>query len=187
MQVDNYEAERLQFMLQEENLIVDRTWRVFSEGFELFLTSFIAAAEEADNFDSEINKFLSNIIEFLEDFELDGTKKRFSSSFTSNIEIPESPRQQALPVKNQVDDNDVSVSSVSSENSNFWFIKDLFGSSINKRAPDDSSEKIGCESNEHFTVLGKDSYKKVYDVLTIFMRTISIAKAGCTNKPNLKV
>lgn len=187
MQVDNYEAERLQLMLQEENLIVDRTWRVFSEGFELFLTSFITAAEEADNFDSEINKFLSNIIEFLEDFELDGTKKRFSSSFTSNIEIPESPRQQALPAKNQLDDNDVSVSSVSSENSNFWFIKDLFGSSINKRAPDDRSEKIVYESNENFTLLGKDSYKKVYEILTIFMRTISIAKAGCTNKPNLKV
>jgi len=187
MQVDNYEAERLQVMLQEESLIVDKTWRVFSEGFELFLTSFITAAEEADDFDSEINKFLSNVIEFLEDFELDGGKKRFSNSFTSNLESPEPPLQQALQLKNQVDENDASVASDSSENSNFWFIKDLFDNIINKRVPDENSEKIVQESFENFNEIGKDSYKKVYDVLTIFMRTISIAKAGCTNKPNLKM
>lgn len=195
MQVDNYEAERFQMMLQDETLLIDRTWKVFSEGFELFLSSFVKAAEEDENFDSEINNFLSQTIAFLEDFELGGTKRRLQKSFRSNPELTDNglltDDMSSIVEESCKELDDSMTSDVRSDvsySSGLSFIRDLFGDAMKKHVNvdemEDGEKKLPVQTISGF---GKESYNKVYAVLRTLMRTISIAKARCTSKPNLKV
>ncbi len=199
MQVDNYETEKLQLLLQEDALLIDKSWRVFSQSFDLFLSSFVKAAEEDANFDSEISNFLSQIISFLEDFELGSTKKRDSKfekgdkdtiKTTDNIEVPNA--NVRLPnlekhVEN-LDDIDNITKTEATDIPGMWFLRDLFGGDTKKN--DNSSSTNGAvpaKDDNGKEPFGEESYNKVYAFLTILMRTISIARAGCTDKPNLKV
>ena len=196
MQVDNYEAERLQLMLQEESLLIDKTWRVFSEGFELFLSSFIKAAEEDKNFDSEISNFLSQIISFLEDLEVGGSRKRQPSTpvqhaASKNNDATEIDAAVLNPSSIDLDETISCTESETSDGAGAWLIKDLFGDILKVHEPEKSpgARKVG-EPNEEDAIassFGEGSYKKIYAVLTTLMRTVSIAKAGCSEKPNLKV
>jgi len=189
MQVDNYEVEKFQMMLQDETLLIDNTWKVFSEGFELFLSSFVKAAEEDENFDSEINNFLSQIIEFLEDFELGGTTRRRSMK---HIAEPASSLNGLLadkPTRNSKLGETYARSEVS-DSSGLWFVRDLFGDLINHGETVERKSSIPVPPRAmrgDITGFGVESYNKVYAFLATLMRTISIAKAGCTNNPNLKV
>jgi hypothetical protein len=197
MQVDNYEAERFQMMLQDETLLIDHTWKVFSEGFELFLSSFVKAAEEDENFDSEINNFLSQTIAFLEDFELGGTKRRLQQSFlhntkTANIgSLTDHCSSVVEESSKDLDDSMTSdVKSNVSRSSGSWFVREVFGGTIKTHNQIDEQEgrkKCIPVTTQTITGFGKESYNKVYAFLRTLMRTISIAKTGCTSKPNLKV
>ncbi len=184
MQKDNYEAEKLQLMFEEKALMIDSTWRVFSEGFELFLTSFIKAAEEDENFDSEISTLLSAAIGFLEDFDLgDKSVRRKQESATkaspkASKKKPETPKQPS-------DNSD----------SGTWLMKSLFGDVVKtpelKTSRSYASSKLSLSFSSVSEVstkpFGQKSYAKIYAILKTLMRTIAIAKAGCSNKPNLKV
>jgi hypothetical protein len=65
IQLEIYQEEKLNSMLEDEMMVMDKTWRVFSEGFEMFLSSFIAAAEEDSNIDGEISNFLFHFLKIL--------------------------------------------------------------------------------------------------------------------------
>lgn len=180
MQVDTYETAKFQMMLEDKNLLLDKTWRMFSEGFELFLTSFIKAAEENEDFDVEINNFLSKIINFLEDFELDGAKHRLKQTLMTPPQFQTNTQNNAF----DIDTKDDVIGAPA-----LWFIHELFDENKNKE------ELHGCHNKLQRIDTVKsldsgwsgDSYKKIYAVLKMLMRTISIAKAGCINRPNLKV
>jgi hypothetical protein len=197
MQVDNYEAERFQMMLQDETLLIDHTWKVFSEGFELFLSSFVKAAEEDENFDSEINNFLSQTIAFLEDFELGGTKRRLQQSFLHNKKpanigsLTDHCSSVVEESSKDLDDSMTSdVKSNVSRSSGSWFVREVFGGTIKTHNQIDEQEgrkKCIPVTTQTITGFGEESYNKVYAFLRTLMRTISIAKTGCTSKPNLKV
>lgn len=180
MQIDNYEAERLQRMLEEQTLLIDNnTWRVFSEGFELFLSSFIKAAQEDENFDSEISGLLGMIISFLEDFELGNTTMHRKPSIS-----------ETRPQSSTVNAETPKIEEV--QDSGMWVTK-LFGdvmktpqfeTKIHQRETASPLLPSKTVSTKPF---GEKSYKKVYAILRTLTRTIAIAKAGCTKNPNLKV
>lgn len=159
MQIDHYEYIKFKRLLEDESLLINQTWRVFSEGFELFLSSFIKAAEEDDNIDSEINNFLTSAIGFLEDFDLGGNKKKKKKRSSSPVRMKQSVSE-------------------STKGPGMWIVDDLFsgvGSS------DSVLESASKGKN------GIDSYKKVYAFINTAARTVAIAKSSCTDKPNLKV
>ena len=189
MQVDNYEAEKFQMLLQDETLLIDKTWKVFSEGFELFLSSFVKAAEEDENFDSEINNFLSQIIEFLEDFELGGTTRRHSMKHMAE---PAGSLNGLLADKSKRSSKvgETDARSEISDTSGLWFVRHLFDDMVNHGQTEVRKPSIQVPPRAmagDSTGFGVESYNKVYAFLETLMRTISIAKAGCTNNPNLKV
>ena len=180
MQVDTYETAKFQMMLEDKNLLLDKTWRMFSEGFELFLTSFIKAAEENEDFDVEINNFLSEIINFLEDFELDGAKHRLKQTLMTPPKFQTKTQNNELDINMKEDDDDAP---------GLWFIHELFNENRSKEELQESNNKRQRIDTTKSLDSGwsGDSYKKVYAVLKMLMRTISIAKAGCINRSNLKV
>ena len=195
MQVDNYETEKLQLLLQEDRTLITKSWLEFSQSFELFLSSFIKAAEEDENFDSEINNYLSQIISFLEDFELGGTKKRQQPP-TEDADPDKSSGQitlsnlDALGTKPEYEAKHVDKSTMQTEVTDvpgMWFFRDLFGNTNKNDVSDTDDREISQKENHTTRPFGEESYKKVYAVFTILMRTVSIAQAGCTDKPNLKV
>jgi hypothetical protein len=163
MQVDHYESIKFQNFLEDESLLLNQTWRVFSEGFELFLSSFIKAAEEDDNIDSEINNFLASAIAFLEDFDLGGEQK------TSNK--PRSPERMKRTKSESL--------RLHIKGPGMWIVDDLLG--------DVDTAKISHSEKQSDTQFGSDSYKKVYAFLNTTARTVAIAKSACTDRPNLKV
>jgi hypothetical protein len=195
MQVDNYETEKLQLLLQGDTLLIGKSWRVFSQSFELFLSSFVKAAEEDENFDSEISNFLSQIISFLEDFELDGARKSQQISLegdqgldTATDEIDVSTTETPVEeITREVDETDTSMRTEASDIPGMWFLRDLFGDTKKNDGSNPENRMINNRENSVTRAFGEDSYKKVYAVLTILMRTVSIARAGCSDKPNLKV
>ena len=75
MQWEDYRSVIMQNVMtvDEQEAHVDRTWRRFSGGFELFLRSFTRAAGEDENFDVEVGRLLAGFIKFLEDLEIGGT------------------------------------------------------------------------------------------------------------------
>lgn len=157
-------------------------------GFELFLSSFIKAAEEDENLDSEINNFLSATIRFLEDFDIGGEKpkSRRKSMADSILSQDASRNQDGKPFKEEVKEvND------KKKEQGFLIMNDLFGGLFNKKTEkssaaisnkDDSSE--GEQSVQAFK---SESYKKIFAFLKTCIRTIAIAQSSCRNKSNLKV
>jgi hypothetical protein len=175
IQLDIYHEEKLNFMLEDEMMVMDKTWRVFSEGFEMFLTSFIAAAEEDSSFDGEISNFLSSFIHFLEDFDLGGNLKgrKYNHSASTELNISCAPILLERSPSETVHRTSV------------WLFNDLF---LTKNINDFQSKKssaLATHSSDDRPF--QESYKKVYTVLRLMMRTINIAKAKCTDKPNLKL
>lgn len=191
MQVDNYQAEKLQLLLQDETLLLDKTWHIFSQSFELLLSSFIKACEEDENFDSEISNFLLQFISFLEDFEVGGARRRQKKSSlgdgNSVVDVTDECKSDGTLTEKIVGDMKEPSSSMKSEVSDhspgLWFLSDLF-SDVNRI---DHVDAPGSEKDIPIHRSGATSYKKVYAVLTILMRTVSITEAGCTDKPNFKV
>ncbi len=141
--------------------MLNQTWQVFSEGFELFLSSFIKAAEADDNIDSEISNFLSSAITFLEDFDLGSVKK-------GSVMIP--------PHKQKHSNSD---STQNLRGTGMWIVEDFFG--------DVKSQEPTSKSSEDDGEFGSESYKKVYAALNTAAKTIAIAQSSCTERPNLKV
>mmetsp|Transcript_741 Transcript_741/g.870 ORF Transcript_741/g.870 Transcript_741/m.870 type:complete len:1995 (-) Transcript_741:61-6045(-) len=169
IQVDTYEAAKMQLLLQDEALLINQTWRIFSQGFELFLSSFIKAAEEDDNIDSEINNFLASAITFLEDFDLGG-------KLSSPIK----------PVPTGIGNRTVSLSSMLNvEGPGMWIVDGLLGDTkLPEASTNSAANKTARCNDEQF---GKESYKKVYAFLRTTTRTVAIAKSCCSDKPNLKM
>ncbi len=163
MQVDHYESIKFQNFLEDESLLLNQTWRVFSEGFELFLSSFIKAAEEDDNIDSEINNFLTSAIAFLEDFDLGGEQK---------TNKPRSPERMKRSISEST--------RLHIKGPGMWIMDDLLGDV-------DSTTMSSHTGKQRDTQFGSDSYKKVYAFLNTTARTVAIAKSACTDRPNLKV
>lgn len=171
IQIEIYKEEKLQSLLEDEMMIIDKTWKVFSEGFEIFLSSFITAAEEDSNFDSEISNFLSSFIAFLEDFDVgsQSRKVKFQEAKLSD--------ERTMPT--------IHTERTSSEIMNgtrLWLFNDLFGAS--KHGCNSISEPKSHVSNE---AIFEKSYNKMYGFLRLMMRTINITKAKCAQKPNLKM
>lgn len=147
-------------MLEDESLLLNQTWRVFSEGFELFLSSFIKAAEEDDNIDSEINNYLTSIIAFLEDFDLGGEKKGNLTPVKARRSISES-------------------TTLNLSGRGMWIVDDLFGDVTSL-----SNTSTMKEDDKHF---GRESYDKLYAFLNTAARTVAIAQSSCSDRPNFKV
>lgn len=150
---------KFQRLLEDESLLLNQTWRVFSEGFELFLSSFIKAAEEDDNIDSEINNFLTSTIAFLEDFDLGGEKK-------TGFSVPQIKVQHTLSES----------TTLNLKGPGMWIVDDLLGDVSYIQQPVSDDHQFGAES-----------YKKVYAFLNTTARTVAIAQSSCTESPNLKV
>lgn len=170
MQVDNYESIKFERFLQDESLLINQTWRVFSEGFELFLSSFIKAAEEDDNIDSEINNVLTSIIAFLEDFDLNGAKK-------TNV-----VKKNNTKVKRTVS----ASTRLNLKGPGMWIVDDLLGdvASSHDAAYSNCVSEI---TDSYDTEFGRESYEKVYAFLNTAARTIAIAQSSCSDRPNFKV
>jgi hypothetical protein len=64
-----------------------------------------------------------------------------------------------------------------------WLFNDLFLTTKMNGVESMNSSKIITSDERPF----EESYKKVYTILRLMMRTINIAKAKCTEKPNLKL
>ena len=163
-----YEAAKLQRILEDESLLINQTWRVFSEGFELFLSSFIKAAEEDDNIDSEINNFLSSAIAFLEDFDL-GSGNKGGVSF--------SPPKTKRSISEST--------TLNLRGTGMWIMDDLFGDITSQDT--NMRSRPSNYSYDDDGEFGSESYKKVYAALNTAARTIAIAQSSCTERPNLKV
>ena len=158
----------------------------------MFFSSFIKAAEEDENLDSEIDNFLSVTIRFLEDFDIGGEKpKKRGSSLTESIVSKNadpnlSGSQDVKPREEEVKGND------KKKDQGFGIMNDLFDGLFNKKAQkipaatiskneDSSSEKQSVQAFK------SESYKKIFAFLKTLIRTIAIAKSSCRNKSNLKV
>lgn len=165
IQVDKYESLKFQKLLEDESLLLNQTWRIFSEGFELFLSSFIKAAEEDDNIDGEINNFLTSIIEFLEDFDL-GQGKKANACLS-----PVRPRRSTSE-----------STTLNMKGPGMWIVDDLLG---DVTGSDEVSSLPTLKGDDK--EFGMKSYKKVYAFLNTTARTVAIAESSCTEKPNLKV
>lgn len=175
IQLEIYQEEKLNSMLEDEMMVMDKTWRVFSEGFEMFLSSFIAAAEEDSNIDGEISNFLSSFISFLEDFDLSGDFKGRKHNESTSIESNVKTENVSIPFER-------SPSEVV-RSTRLWLFNDLFLTTKMNGVESMNSSKIITSDERPF----EESYKKVYTILRLMMRTINIAKAKCTEKPNLKL
>jgi hypothetical protein len=164
IQIHTYESIKLQRLLEDESVLINQTWRVFSEGFELFLSSFIKAAEEDDNIDSEINNFLASAISFLEDFDLGEGKKRGITISPEKLKrsISESTRFNL-------------------KGPGMWIVDDLLGDVTTSEKGNSATQDIDTKQ------FGSETYKKVYAFLNTAARTVAIAQSSCTDRPNLKV
>jgi hypothetical protein len=177
IQLDIYHEEKFNSMLEDEMMVMDKTWRVFSEGFEIFLTSFITAAEEDSSFDGEISNFLSSFIDFLEDFDLGGGFKGRKHNDSTATDSNEKMTNTSILLERSP--------SETVHDTRLWLFNDLF---LAKNIDDIQSKKspiITTHSSDDRPF--EKSYKKVYTFLRLMMRTINIAKAKCTEKPNLKL
>ncbi len=154
--------------MEDESQLINETWRVFSEGSELFLSSFIKAAEEDDNIDSEIHNFLSSAITFLEDFDLGSGKKG-----EGTLSPPKVMRSISESTK------------LNLRGTGMWIVDDLFGD-VATQGSTNLLTKPSTKSDDDGE-FGSESYKKVYAALNTAARTIAIAQSSCSDRPNLKV
>lgn len=192
IQVDLYEVAMLQRSIEDDG--IHKTWRVFSEGFELFLSSFIKAVEEDTNFDSEISNFLSFIIEFLEDFDLgEKRKNKRYDTITVDNSLPTLIPTTQTPLEIEVDPMEMKSEPGS------WIMNDIFrdmmmrpsgskhsnmGTSLDQQQQHQQEQHPLVESNSRAI---QEYYNKIYAFLRTITRTIAIARSSSSDKPNFKV
>jgi len=182
IQVDNYEVAMLQRFIEDDGLSINKTWRIFSEGFELFLSSFIKAAEEDANFDSEISNFLSSVIEVLEGFDLGDRKKYHGSvndtppsSSQRNVVFDDSSASQC--------ERDPPTAQEAKNETGSWIMDLMYPGVLKRNASILGKDKENKEDKENFN----ESYKKIYAFLRTITRTIAIARSSSSDKPSLKM
>jgi len=156
IQLDNYESSRVLISLENDHAFVDKTLRIFSEGFELLLTSVIKAIEEDELMRKNFANILASLISFLENFDLD------VSTLLDH--------RQLMTIEGNLHSN----ASIDQESS---LLQRLFGDV--SRESDESKLLNGDVSNE--------PRHDVFVVLKLIMRTVTIARASCSDRPNLRL
>uniref|UniRef100_A0A7S2A1I7 Uncharacterized protein n=1 Tax=Ditylum brightwellii TaxID=49249 RepID=A0A7S2A1I7_9STRA len=145
IQIDMYKSALQQRLLHSPHRvsILSNTdlWKAWAHGIDLFVSSLVKAIEEDENFDIEMDKFVSSVIDFLE--HLGDERDTAPTANATDNEMPlitlESKHDkiaESSQLDSREDDNDSTAgtkrnnanpSNSSGTTAGFWSLGDLFG------------------------------------------------------------
>ena len=196
IQVEFYElALRQRYLL--ENDTEQQDGEGIWNGIELVISSFLKAINEDHDFDKGVQKFLSSIIDFLENLEFGSHGK--SNQVSQGQEDDSDSGNDAIFAASLALSNANHASSPNSSNkaeAGFW---DFFGGMFqsNEEPTDDDTLAIAQTASfisfssavptdhEVLVLRSNKAYKKIYAFLKIIMRTVAIIRVSVSDRPNL--
>lgn len=154
-------------------------WQKISTYSDILWKSFLRATEEDDEFDEGMNDFIASIVSFFETLDAQPGSIDSNGKDVSNIVITAT---------------DSSKSQQREETTEPGFLNDFFGffggNGLRKNQdPDESIEiEVTDKLNEAAAMVETEkNYNKAFAVIRTLMRTVSIARAGCTDEPEFKL
>ena len=163
--------------------IKGKHWRKISNCSDILWKSFLRATEEDEGFDEGMNDFISSIVRFFETLDSQPGGIDANENDVSNIVITATDSSKSIPKE------DVTESSL-------WLMHDFFGlfggkGGERRHDADESIEiEVGDvdESNQAATTASSQkNYDRIFGVIRTLMRTVSIARAGCSDEPEFKL
>lgn len=178
LQVDDYYDSIEQDETDAFEPLTGKQWRKLSKYSDILWKSFLRATEEDDGFDQGMNEFVASLVRFLET--LDAQPASNDGNDVANIVITATDSSK---LQHKEDTGE----------STFWLMDDFFGifggKGHEKRLDADESIEIEVGTlNEAATIAANQKdYDRVFGVIRTLMRTLSIARAGCTDEPEFKL
>jgi len=178
IQVDNYESA-IRHQMHKESSPDKGHWKAFSKGFQTIWDSFLLALEEDREFDEGVNRFFTNIIDFLDRLDKPETEKE---SMT--------PKLQNKDCFVETIGIDLATSTESGKSCadqpgpGFWLLNSIF---ISRDKPKDESSAVVESTVEVLKADLLEAYKKANSVIRALMKTVAIARASSKDQPNLRL
>ncbi|KAL3796710.1 hypothetical protein HJC23_010010 [Cyclotella cryptica] len=171
----HYKAKVREHMLNEPSSQVRQkgTWRKFSEYVDLFAASLSKAIAEDPDFDREVDKFMTHIINVLDDNkdaeEISLTSESVSDGGNSSIQ---SDQLRVIAAHEQ---------------SQHWNMQDTFASffAVNPKKPvktEPDNELVQSQVQKF-----QEAHHSLSVILRVLLRTVAVAKASVPNRPKLHI
>ena len=161
--------------------IKGKHWRKISKCSDILWKSFLRATEEDAGFDEGMNDFISSIVSFFETLDAQPGGIDANDNDVSNIVITATDSSKSIAKE------DVAESSL-------WLMNDFFGlfggkGGEKRHGADESIEiEVGDVGDLNAdTASSQKNYDRIFGVIRTLMRTLSIARAGCSDEPEFKL
>jgi hypothetical protein len=179
IQVDNY-AAAIRHQMHEDPMLDESQWKAFSKGFETVWSSFLLALEEDRDFDEGVNKFFTNVINFLDRLDRPDMEKETNIPIVEEADLLVEPTELDL---NTSMDSDKSF--LAPQRPGVWLFDSIF---IAKKDKQKEEALDGVKSAAEILKADlSEGYKKANSIIRALMKTVSIARASSKDQPNLRL
>lgn len=183
LQVLCYKAKLREQMLNNPSRGVREKgmWRHFSEYIDLFANSFSKAISEDPDFDKEVDKLVSHIINLLDENIASQKSSKDEDIVVSDI------LEAGLNGPDSATVNSSGENSVKSNESDFtagWNMNDLFGNFFMTPAEEENVVTDNLDILRQ-TQAFEDAHDSVEILIRVLVRTVTVARSSVPNRPKL--